>query len=549
MPRKAPIVLALMILVLTTASAAQGVERTIGRAGSGSGQSRVALVIGNGNYAKSPLKNPANDARAMSATLRELGFEVTTGRDLNQKQMQKLIVKFGRALKKCDVGLFYYAGHGIQVEGENYLIPLEADLEDVETVPVEAVGLRYVLARMAAAKNRLNVVILDACRDNPFERSFRSSGGSLGLASVLAPTGTLIAYATSPGQTAADGTGRNGVYTEALIRSIKTPGLPLEKVFRKTRERVVKATDKRQVPWESSSVMGDDFYFVASTGHPPPRPRAKTSGPVITDEQEVFGEVEVSANVRGARFELAGQEFVTKSGRVMTIGQVPVGTHRIRATKKGYRPWSHSLEVTENRTARLTIRMVRVSASKDLDGENPRVVAGGIFVGPDGSESEDIRDLFLSTFPAHGKKLRLASYRPEEGDADLVVSGRATVSAKESAGEGAAVASLVGSIFGGKLGRAIQQDAGNGVRKISARVTIRARDINRDSTLVVLKEAAHECPLDADEKDESFKAIRSAMVAAAEELAAKLGGESNPLSFLGSSSSSSDDAPDDAVDR
>src|SRR5262249_17299377 len=154
---------------------------------------------------------------------------------------------------------FYYAGHGMQVKGSNYLIPIGAEIRGEDEVEVEAVDANYVLARLATAGNRLNIVVLDACRDNPFARSFRSSAGK-GLGAINAPTGTMIAYATAPGSTAGDGDGDNGLYTGALVEAMKRPGVKLEDAFKLTRAEVVGKSAGQQTPWESSSVMGD-FYF------------------------------------------------------------------------------------------------------------------------------------------------------------------------------------------------------------------------------------------------------------------------------------------------
>ena len=221
-------------------------------------EKRVALVIGNSKYKSSPLKNPVNDSRAISETLNELGFEVITGENLTQKEMKKKIAAFGKKIKNGGVGLFYYAGHGMQVNGYNYLIPVKSKIDSEEDVEYEAVNAGRVLAQMDSAKNRLNIVILDACRDNPFARSFRS--GTKGLAQMDAPSETLIAYATSPGSVASDGTGQNAVYTKGLISTMKTPGLKIEDVFKRVRSKVRKETGGKQTPWESSSLEGD-FYF------------------------------------------------------------------------------------------------------------------------------------------------------------------------------------------------------------------------------------------------------------------------------------------------
>ena len=155
-------------------------------------------------------------------------------------------------------GCFFYAGHGVQVDGQNYLVPIGALISHEEEVAAEAVSLGMVLSRMAGAKNQLNIVILDACRDNPFERNFRS--GSKGLAQVIAPRGTIIAYATAPGRTAADGAGSNGVFTEAFLQHMATPGLDIEEVFKRTGRSVDGNTNGRQRPWMAFDYYGQ-FYF------------------------------------------------------------------------------------------------------------------------------------------------------------------------------------------------------------------------------------------------------------------------------------------------
>ncbi|HEY6839218.1 MAG TPA: caspase family protein [Geobacteraceae bacterium] len=234
------------------------------------GRKRIALVIGNGSYQSSPLKNPVNDARVMAATLRRLGFEVNEQTNLGFVKMNKVVEDFGRALKKSGgVGLFYYAGHGMQVNGANYLIPVDADIDDENEIRYKAVDAGLVLAKMDQAKSDVNIVILDACRDNPFARSFRSS--SRGLASMDAPSGTFIAYATAPGKTAADGTGRNGLYTAELVRVLETPGIPLEQVFKRTLKAVREKSGSRQTPWVASNLEGE-FFFVPSAHTAEPEP-------------------------------------------------------------------------------------------------------------------------------------------------------------------------------------------------------------------------------------------------------------------------------------
>ena len=225
-------------------------------------ESRVALVIGNSAYEDSPLANPANDARLMAETLRGLGFDVIERTDADQKQMKLAIFELGDRLEAAGrdaVGLFYYAGHGVQVDGENYLIPLGAAISKERHVAIEAVGANWVLGQMEFAGNRVNFVILDACRNNPLTRGFRSQ--VRGLAKMNAPTGSLVAYSTGPGDVAADGESANSPYTRALAQAMQLPGLPAEKVFKLVRDAVREETGGEQTPWEESSMTGADFYF------------------------------------------------------------------------------------------------------------------------------------------------------------------------------------------------------------------------------------------------------------------------------------------------
>jgi len=223
---------------------------------------RIALVIGNGAYTRAPqLKNPPNDARDMAATLKALGFDVTSGTNVNQREMKRLVREFGQKLKAGGSGLFYYAGHGVQSKGRNYLIPVDADIQSEAEVEDSGVDIGLVLNFMDDAQNGLNIVILDACRNNPFARSFRSATD--GLAQVDAPTGTLIAYSTAPGRVASDGTGQNGLYTSELLKQMRVPGLTATEMFMRVRAEVMKQTANKQVPWEASSLVGSFYFSVA----------------------------------------------------------------------------------------------------------------------------------------------------------------------------------------------------------------------------------------------------------------------------------------------
>ena len=229
---------------------------------------RVALVVGNGGYDPaniSRLANPENDARLMARTLEKVGFKVVLETDAGQDAMRRAIKAFGKRLRGAGenaVGLFYYAGHGVESGGSNYLIPLGAEVESEMDLASDAVPAQWVLSRMEAAGNRLNMVILDACRNNPYTGRVR--GGARGLARMDAPSGSFIAYSAAPGKTATDGDGENSPYALALAAALNEPGLTVENVFKRVRVRVEEETERtgrKQTPWESSSLKGD-FYFV-----------------------------------------------------------------------------------------------------------------------------------------------------------------------------------------------------------------------------------------------------------------------------------------------
>jgi uncharacterized caspase-like protein len=257
------LVAAMLSLAWPSFGAEPGRNLAIGK--SGVAEKRVALVIGNAAYPGAPLKNPVNDAKDMATTLRRLGFEVISKTDVTQKEMNRAIAQFGEKLRADTVALFYYAGHGMQVKGKNYLIPIDAQIASEASARAETVDVDTVMDQLAVST--MNVVVLDACRNNPFERKFRSAGG--GLAQMDAPRGSLIAYATAPGKVAADGEGRNGLYTRELLRHIQTPGLPLEAVFKRVRNAVMQSSGEAQTPWEASSLTGD-FYFRPGDGSAAP---------------------------------------------------------------------------------------------------------------------------------------------------------------------------------------------------------------------------------------------------------------------------------------
>lgn len=233
---------------------------------------RHALVIGNGNYDYAPLKNPVNDARAMYRALVDVDFDVTLVKNGNKREMERAVKRFSSKLRKYDEALFFYAGHAIQVKNENYLIPLDVSVEHDVDVKKNFIKVTEIINEMQASN--MSIVVLDACRTNPFSNYYVSDAGLLtrssrgigirpisGLAPTKRAMGTLIAYSTDIGNVALDGDRGNSVFTENLVKYMKVPGLPLENVFKKVRVAVARATNKRQVPWDSSSITGD-FYFV-----------------------------------------------------------------------------------------------------------------------------------------------------------------------------------------------------------------------------------------------------------------------------------------------
>ncbi|PWT71228.1 MAG: hypothetical protein C5B59_18455 [Bacteroidetes bacterium] len=229
--------------------------------GSVKSEIRKALVVGCSSYEHAnSLVNPLNDANGMESMLSSLAFEVTKKIDPSQKELKVAIDEFGDKLKGSDVGLFYFAGHGVQVKGLNYLIPIDAKLAIEKLVEYDCVEAGRLLAYMEEARTSVNFLILDACRNNPFERSWARGINQRGLAMMNAPKGSLIAYSTSPGNTASDGSGNNGLYTEALLNYMPEKGLPVTTLFQKVRLEVMDKSKEEQIPWESTSLTAD-FYF------------------------------------------------------------------------------------------------------------------------------------------------------------------------------------------------------------------------------------------------------------------------------------------------
>lgn len=220
---------------------------------------QLALLIGNGAYPESPLANPANDARALDAKLAELGFDTHHETDAGVKLMDVRLGEFGAKLTDYEVGLFFFAGHGMQIDGVNYLTAVDTNFTEEIDAKYSSLPLDKVIETMEAAGSRMNILILDACRTNPYERRWRT-GAPRGLAPVYAPKGMIVAYATSPGQVALDGYGPNGAYTSALLQHIGQQNLSIETVFKRVRNSTSSSTGAKQISWEHTSLMGE-YYF------------------------------------------------------------------------------------------------------------------------------------------------------------------------------------------------------------------------------------------------------------------------------------------------
>ena len=298
---------------------------------------RHALVIGNANYAAKPLRNPVNDARDMGARLTELGFQVELLLDADLPTMLSGVIEFGKSLDDNSVGLFYFAGHGMQAynlqsdSDSNFLLPVNFAMSDEKQLPFDTLDVNRVVSAMSGSRSGgANIIILDACRDNPYERSFRTS--SRGLTQMAGAEGLLIAYATAPGKVAADGDGRNGLFTEQLLLALDQSGQPVETVFKLVRQGVAGASGRAQVPFVSNGLIGD-FYFNPVVGSKTPEPKQLIT---LTLRSNVYDD---QAYINGA--------YV---GSTKLVTQLTAGWHDIEVRKVGYQTYSARLLLDEDRT-------------------------------------------------------------------------------------------------------------------------------------------------------------------------------------------------------
>ena len=317
-------------------------------------EQRIALIIGNGGYEFAPLRNPVNDARAMANALRACDFRVSEKIDCDKREMYEAIREFGEKIRRGGVGLFYYAGHGMQIKGRNYLVPVDVDVQREDEVQFECIDASLVLQKMESAENRANIVILDACRNNPFARSSRS--GTRGLARMDAATGSILAYATAPGQVAADGEGSNGLYTSSLLKYMRMPGLKIEEVFKSVRQEVVTASKKSQIPWESSSLIGDFYFVLPQEGEyvaspPPPSP----------PPQPLKGHLQISVNAPGSKVYVNDTYHgVANPDEPLNLRSVGLGRVAVKIESKGYESVTKSFTLQANQWTRAEFKQKKI---------------------------------------------------------------------------------------------------------------------------------------------------------------------------------------------
>ncbi len=273
---------AILALALLVAAPAAFSQRNLEPRAAQGAEQRVALVIGNAAYQQGALRNPVNDARAMAERLQRLGFVVIKRENMKAKEIGPALREFRSRLSAGAVALFFYAGHGLQVKGVNYLPTVDADIEAEEDVYTQALDVAKVLELMEEAKTRVNLVFLDACRNNPFSRRFRSV--AQGLAKVDAASGTLISFATRPGSVAADGEGRNGLYTEYLLKHMEEPGLPIEQVLKRAGAGVKLASKGRQEPWSEGLIEGEFYFRAAAQTASPAQPSLAAPAPTLAPD-------------------------------------------------------------------------------------------------------------------------------------------------------------------------------------------------------------------------------------------------------------------------
>lgn len=271
----------ILAMVSQVAFAIETISEKTGHSPKSEVEPRIALVIGNASYPTSPLINTKNDAKAISEALKKLGFEVSTLTDQRRSETLRAVRSFSEKLKANNaIGLFYFAGHGMQFRGKNFVIPVDAYIRSQDEVDEQGVDVQFIVDRMGSAGSSSLILILDACRNNPFLQP--GARDVSGLAAIDGPPGTLIAFSAAPGKTALDGDGENSPYTKRLVEVLSTPGIPIEEVFKRVRVGVLSDTDKQQVPWENTALTRD-FYFRPSISNANVSPEKSVLAPLSED--------------------------------------------------------------------------------------------------------------------------------------------------------------------------------------------------------------------------------------------------------------------------
>lgn len=316
---------------------------------------RHALVIGNAAYQQQPeLVNTINDARDVAAKLDELGFDVTRVENTDRRLLTRRINEFLREVRESDgVALLYYSGHGLQVSGQNYLLPVDAQIEDELDVPTEGLALDRVLQGLGdRGDSAVNLIILDSCRDNPYRRSGTRSLGSRGLARMSAPSGTLILYATRPGETASDNPrGRNGLFTKYLLQALDQPGIEVEDAFKEVARNVRRESGKTQLPWQEGLILGR-FSFRPQA---PPSTLAQPAPPPLPTTGHLQVNVNAPASIR-----LNGRPVgQAEPGKPLNLKDIPIGEHRVEASADGFTDTAASASVQRNRWTQSVLALKR----------------------------------------------------------------------------------------------------------------------------------------------------------------------------------------------
>jgi len=346
--------LIMLALIFFTFQAHAKNDRGLAVTSGGSAGKRIALVIGNGNYQHSDslpkLANPTHDAEDIAAALRGFGFEVIEKKDQSLEGMSDAITEFSRKIADSDAALFYFAGHGLQVKGQNYIVPIDAKIETDAQVSFKSINVNLILEEMENGKSRANIVMLDACRNNPISGKFRS-GATRGLAAPTSqPKGTVIVYATDPGNVAADGNGRNGLFTAGLLTAFKGSDLSLHGVLARTSKEVERGSGQKQMPYiNGPATLQDEFHFgqgaqVASQmpALAPAQPPARIKKSSEEIEDDTWSAAEAENTMEAINVYLNGYP----KGRYVTKARIKLASLKKQSTenKPGVMP-SHSATV------------------------------------------------------------------------------------------------------------------------------------------------------------------------------------------------------------